>query len=114
MVIDPSSSSFSRCDDGDDDGGASYLSSSSGPPSGAAPTVDVTIANGQVKPTNVTLQAKVNQQITFHVTSDAKDASSLRNADGLNLRSVVLDDGNAKAAPRVEVVAVVLYRCGSL
>lgn len=40
----------------------------------AAPlTVDVTIANGQVTPTNATLQAKVHQQITLHVTSDAAD-----------------------------------------
>jgi hypothetical protein len=46
---------------------------SSTPSSGAAPTVNVTIAKGQATPTNVTLQAKVNQQITFHVTSDAKD-----------------------------------------
>jgi heme/copper-type cytochrome/quinol oxidase subunit 2 len=35
--------------------------------------VDVTIANGQVTPTNATLQAKVNEQITLHVTSDATD-----------------------------------------
>lgn len=40
----------------------------------AAPlTIDVTIANGQVTPTNATLQAKVHQQITLHVTSDASD-----------------------------------------
>ncbi|OBB95541.1 hypothetical protein [Mycobacterium sp. 852002-40037_SCH5390672] len=40
----------------------------------AAPlAVDVTIANGQVTPTNATLQAKVHQQITLHVTSDATD-----------------------------------------
>lgn len=40
----------------------------------AAPLViDVTIANGQVTPTNATLQAKVRQQITLHVTSDATD-----------------------------------------
>ncbi len=40
----------------------------------AAPlVVDVTIANGQVTPTNTTLQAKVHQQITLHVTSDATD-----------------------------------------
>jgi hypothetical protein len=40
----------------------------------AAPLmVDVTIANGQVTPTNATLQAKAHQQITFHVTSDATD-----------------------------------------
>lgn len=35
--------------------------------------VDVTIAAGQVTPTNATLQAKVGQQITLHVTSDATD-----------------------------------------
>lgn len=40
----------------------------------AAPLViDVTIAQGQVTPTNATLQAKVHQQITLHVTSDAID-----------------------------------------
>ena len=40
----------------------------------AAPLmVDVTIAHGQVTPTNATLQAKVHQQITLHVTSDATD-----------------------------------------
>jgi heme/copper-type cytochrome/quinol oxidase subunit 2 len=35
--------------------------------------VNVTIANGQVTPTNATLQAKVGKPITFHVTSDATD-----------------------------------------
>ncbi|ELR85733.1 MULTISPECIES: hypothetical protein [Mycobacterium] len=40
----------------------------------AAPLViDVTIAHDQVTPTNATLQAKVRQQITLHVTSDATD-----------------------------------------
>lgn len=40
----------------------------------AAPlAIDVTIAHGQVTPTNATLQAKVRQQITLHVTSDATD-----------------------------------------
>ena len=39
----------------------------------AAPVVDVTIAKGQVTPTNITLQAKLHQQITFRVTSDATD-----------------------------------------
>lgn len=40
----------------------------------AAPlVVDVTIANGQVTPTNATLQAKVRQRITLHVTSDTTD-----------------------------------------
>jgi heme/copper-type cytochrome/quinol oxidase subunit 2 len=35
--------------------------------------VNVTVANGEVTPTNATLQARVHQQITFHVTSDATD-----------------------------------------
>jgi hypothetical protein len=35
--------------------------------------VDVTIAHGQVTPTNAMLQAKVKQQITLHVTSDVTD-----------------------------------------
>lgn len=35
--------------------------------------VSVTIAQGQVTPTNATLQAKVNQQITLKVTSDVTD-----------------------------------------
>jgi heme/copper-type cytochrome/quinol oxidase subunit 2 len=47
-------------------------SSPSQPP--AAPlNVNLTIAGGQVTPTNATLQAKVKQQIAFHVTSDATD-----------------------------------------
>ena len=41
------------------------------PPQGL--TVDVTIANGQVTPTNATLQSKVREQITLRVTSDATD-----------------------------------------
>jgi heme/copper-type cytochrome/quinol oxidase subunit 2 len=36
-------------------------------------SIDVTIAHGQVTPANATLQAKVAQPITFHVTSDAVD-----------------------------------------
>lgn len=36
-------------------------------------TVNVTIANRQVNPVNATMQAKVRQPITFHVTSDAAD-----------------------------------------
>ncbi|OBG94271.1 hypothetical protein A5697_26760 [Mycobacterium sp. E3251] len=40
---------------------------------GAGPTIDVTIANGQVTPTNATLQARVHQPITVKVTSDAPD-----------------------------------------
>src|SRR3954462_11372400 len=43
------------------------------PPSAAGLDVIVTIANGQVTPTNATLQAKVKQQVTLHVTSDATD-----------------------------------------
>lgn len=39
----------------------------------AALELNVTIANGQISPTNATLQAKVKQQITLHVTSDATD-----------------------------------------
>ncbi len=35
--------------------------------------VTVTIAKGQVAPTNATLQAKVHQPITLTVTSDATD-----------------------------------------
>ena len=40
---------------------------------GAALTVDITIAHGQVTPANATLQATVRQPITLHVTSDATD-----------------------------------------
>jgi hypothetical protein len=36
-------------------------------------TINVTIANRQVNPVNATLQAKVRQPITVHVTSDAAD-----------------------------------------
>ena len=46
--------------------------SPSAPPD-AGPTVDVTIAKGQVTPVNASLQAKVHQQITLRVTSDATD-----------------------------------------
>lgn len=37
------------------------------------PTIDVTIAKGQVTPTNAALRAKVHQPITVKVTSDAAD-----------------------------------------
>ncbi len=46
---------------------------SQGPSSGAGPVVDVTINHGQVTPTNSALQAKVHQQITLNVNSDAAD-----------------------------------------
>jgi hypothetical protein len=36
-------------------------------------TVDITIAKGQVTPSNATLQATVAEPITLHVTSDAVD-----------------------------------------
>jgi len=36
-------------------------------------TFDVTIANGQVTPTNATWQAKVGQPVSVRVTSDAAD-----------------------------------------
>ncbi len=39
----------------------------------APPVVDVTIARGQVNPTNAVLQAKTHQQITLEVSSDAAD-----------------------------------------
>lgn len=42
-------------------------------PPAAGPTIDVTIANGQVTPTNATLHARVHQPITVRVTSDAPD-----------------------------------------
>jgi hypothetical protein len=49
-----------------------------GPPkatqaSGEGLVVDITIAKGQVTPSNATLQAKVSQPITLRVTSDAVD-----------------------------------------
>jgi heme/copper-type cytochrome/quinol oxidase subunit 2 len=52
-------------------GGGSHSAQSPAP--GAGLNLDVTIAKGQVSPTNATLQAKVNQPITFRVTSDATD-----------------------------------------
>jgi hypothetical protein len=42
-------------------------------PSGAGLVVKVTIAKGQVTPSNATLQAKVSEPITLRVTSDAVD-----------------------------------------
>jgi hypothetical protein len=48
-------------------------SSGSQQPAPGAATFDVTIANGQVTPTNATWQAKVGQPITVRVTSDAAD-----------------------------------------
>jgi hypothetical protein len=47
--------------------------SASKAPSGAGLTVDITIAHGQVTPSNATLQATVHQPITLHVTSDTAD-----------------------------------------
>jgi hypothetical protein len=42
-------------------------------PSGAGLVVNVTIAKGQVTPSNATLQATVGEPITLRVTSDATD-----------------------------------------
>jgi hypothetical protein len=59
--------------------GTTAASSSAAPPAGSqqppagAATFDVTIANGQVTPTNATWQAKVGEPITVRVTSDAAD-----------------------------------------
>lgn len=47
--------------------------SSQSPPPATSLDVNVTIAKGQVTPTNATVQAKVKQQIVLHVTSDATD-----------------------------------------
>jgi heme/copper-type cytochrome/quinol oxidase subunit 2 len=54
-------------------------------------TVEVTIAKGQVTPVNATLQARVNQPITFRVTSDA--------ADELHVHSVPDHEFEIAAAP---------------
>jgi hypothetical protein len=54
-------------------------------------TVDVTIAKGQVTPVNATLQARVNQPITFRVSSDA--------ADELHVHSVPDHEFKIAAAP---------------
>ncbi|WP_204803151.1 hypothetical protein [Mycobacterium riyadhense] len=42
-------------------------------PSGQGLVIDVTIASGQVQPANARMQAKVGEQITLRVTSDATD-----------------------------------------
>jgi hypothetical protein len=42
-------------------------------PSGAGLVVNITIAKGQVTPSNATLQARVSEPITLRVTSDAVD-----------------------------------------
>ncbi|SON63304.1 hypothetical protein MSIMFI_04834 [Mycobacterium simulans] len=42
-------------------------------PSGQGLVIDVTIAAGQVQPANARMQAKVGDQITLRVTSDATD-----------------------------------------
>ncbi|KQH80971.1 hypothetical protein AO501_29650 [Mycobacterium gordonae] len=62
-------------------GGSKPGNTSSSPAPGAASTsaqpagltIEVTIANGQVTPTNATLQARVKEQITLRVTSDVTD-----------------------------------------
>jgi heme/copper-type cytochrome/quinol oxidase subunit 2 len=57
----------------------------------SALVVNVTIAHGQVTPTNATLQAKVGEPITFNVTSDA--------ADQLHVHSVPDHEFRVAAAP---------------
>jgi heme/copper-type cytochrome/quinol oxidase subunit 2 len=61
------------------------------PPPAADLVVDVTIAKGQVTPSNATLRAKVGQPITFRVTSDA--------ADELHVHSVPDHKFQVAAAP---------------
>jgi hypothetical protein len=53
--------------------GAVACGGSTNQPPAAAVVLDVTIAKGQVTPTNATLGAKVGQPITLRVTSDATD-----------------------------------------
>jgi len=54
-------------------GGLAGCDSASKTSTGGGLSVDVTIADGQVTPANVVLQATVRQPITLHVTSDAAD-----------------------------------------
>lgn len=42
-------------------------------PTGTGLVIDITIANGQVTPSNATFAAKVSEPITLRVTSDAAD-----------------------------------------
>ena len=56
--------------------------SSPSPPPAAGLEVNVTIARGQVTPSNATLQSKVKQPITFHVTSDAADELHVHSVPG--------------------------------
>ena len=53
--------------------GLAGCSNSANNPAPGNLTINVTIANRQVNPVNATLQAKVRQPITVHVTSDAAD-----------------------------------------
>ena len=54
-------------------GGLAGCDSASKTSTGGGLSVDVTIADGQVTPANVVLQATIRQPITLHVTSDAAD-----------------------------------------
>ncbi|HZQ30227.1 MAG TPA: hypothetical protein VFB19_00650 [Mycobacterium sp.] len=47
-------------------------STSASPASGGL-TIDITIKGGQVTPSNATFQAKVDEPVTFKVSSDAED-----------------------------------------
>jgi hypothetical protein len=53
--------------------GGSTAATASQQPQSAAASFDVTIAHGEVTPSNATWQAKVGQPITVRVTSDAPD-----------------------------------------
>jgi heme/copper-type cytochrome/quinol oxidase subunit 2 len=64
---------------------------SSNKPAAGNLTVAVTIAKGQVTPVNATLQARVNQPITFRVSSDV--------ADELHVHSVPDHEFKIAAAP---------------
>jgi hypothetical protein len=65
--------------------------SSQSPPPVASLDLNVTIAKGQVTPTNATVGARVKQQIILHVTSDA--------ADELHVHSVPDHKFEVAAAP---------------
>ncbi|RUP06572.1 MAG: hypothetical protein EKK34_03830 [Mycobacterium sp.] len=54
-------------------GGSSHRDHQTSGAVGPGLTIEVTIANGQVNPTNATLQARVKEQITLKITSDVTD-----------------------------------------
>lgn len=54
-------------------GGSSQRSAPTSGAAGPGLTIEVTIADGRVTPTNATLQAKAKEQITLRITSDVTD-----------------------------------------